>query len=1120
MGILLFYSTIEVMDFGTRYGKLNDAQKQAVDTIDGPVMVIAGPGTGKTELLSMRTANILKKTDTLAGNILCLTFTESGATAMRRRLTEIIGPDAYKVAIHTFHSFGTEIINQNGEFFYHGADFRAADELSCHELLRKIFDELEYTNPLASKMNGDYTHLNDTLQVISELKKSGLTSDELLKILDANDAAIDTLEPQLAPLFAARLTKTTASQLVPLVELARKNEKEAVLPGIVPLARVFADSLEAAIQEADETISTKPITAWRNKWLKKDETGKFVFKDRDRSKKLRAVSYVYYQYLARMQEAELYDFDDMILRVVHAMEVFPELRFNLQEKYQYIMVDEFQDTNMAQMRILYNLTNNEISNGRPNILVVGDDDQAIYSFQGADISNINSFRELFEQTTLITLTDNYRSTETVLLQARSVITQGTDRLENRIAALNKTLTAHKQNMGMVELVELPTRSEEHIWLAEAIAKEVRAGTPESSIAVLARRHYELAALLPYLAEVGLNVNYERRDNILELDIIKLIELISRIVVALFEKRYDEADSLLPELLAHPAFAIEPLAIWQLGLQARQNHQLWMEVMAATPGFSDMHAWLISASQAIAHTPLEQMLDIILGVPTQEHPQSDHFLEAKPLAEEKVEKEFISPLYHYFFSPAQLAKTPDTYLLCLEALRTIRTKLREYEPTQTPTLQSFLEFLRMHRQLGSTITSIRPRSNRLDDAINLMTAHKSKGLEFEHVYIVGTIDSSWGEHVRSRNRLIGYPENLPLAPSGDTFDERLRLFFVAMTRAKSQLHMSYSLTDNNGKSTLPASFLAGDNWQATTPTLPTTIASLTHAAERLWYETIVAPAQKDMRALLGPTLENYKLSSTHLNNFLDVSRGGPQNFLMKNLLHFPQAISPSAGYGLAVHATLQRAHSHLRATGKHRPPEDVLHDFEKNLRAQHLTEKDFLAYLQKGSDVLSVFLEAKYDDFTKTQKAELTFADQAVYLGEARLTGTLDLVDIVDDTITVTDYKTGKAMRSWTGKTDYEKIKSHRYRQQLMFYNLLISHSRSYSNYRIEKAVLQFVEPTPRGEIIALEAQFSDEDLAQFSQLVQAVWRHITQLDLPDISTYEPTYKGILAFENDLLQENT
>ena len=130
------------MDFSKRYATLNKAQKQAVDMIDGPVMVIAGPGTGKTELLSVRTANILLKTDTLPENILCLTFTESGANAMRERLVGIIGKDSYKVAIHTFHSFGSEVINQYGEYFYQGAHFRPADELSRYEIIRTIFDLL------------------------------------------------------------------------------------------------------------------------------------------------------------------------------------------------------------------------------------------------------------------------------------------------------------------------------------------------------------------------------------------------------------------------------------------------------------------------------------------------------------------------------------------------------------------------------------------------------------------------------------------------------------------------------------------------------------------------------------------------------------------------------------------------------------------------------------------------------------------------------------------------------------------------------------------------------------------------------------------------------------------
>jgi DNA helicase-2/ATP-dependent DNA helicase PcrA len=764
------------------------------------------------------------------------------------------------------------------------------------------------------------------------------------------------------------------------------------------------------------------------------------------------------------------------------------------------MVDEFQDTNMAQMRILHNLTDNEIHGGRPNIMVVGDDDQAIYSFQGADVGNISSFRDIFPQTALITLTDNYRSSDIILTSARSVITRGTDRLENHITALDKTLTAHRPSTNStVELVELPTAGDERAWLASTIANNIQAGTPPETIAVLARRHHELVALLPYLAKKGIAVNYERRDNVLDLDIIQLIEHIAEIAVALYEQRHQDADSLLPWLLASPAFAVEPQEIWRLSLRARANHQMWLEIMATTPELQPLQEWLIGLSQKLPHTPLEQMLDEIIG-------------------RTKNEQAFTSPIYDHYFSQKTLTETPDTYLIYLEALRTIRTKLREYQPEETPSLQSFLEFLRLHRQLGSTITSVRPRTDRLAGAITLMTAHKSKGLEFDSVYVTGAIDSAWGERVRSRTRLIGYPENLPLAPSGDTFDERLRLFFVAMTRARAHLTISYSLAGDSQKSTMPASFLTGENWQPNQPQLPNTIQDLVEDAQAAWYQPIVSPIAGDMRALLATTLEHYKLSSTHLTTFLDVARGGPQTFLMNNLLRFPQATSPSAGFGSAIHATLQRAHAHLSATGHQRPIEDILHDFEENLRSQNLGQKDFDAYLQKGSDALPVFLEDKYSTFTRSQKTELNFAGQAVFLGKAHLTGSLDLVDIQDGRITVTDYKTGKALRSWQGKTDYEKVKLHKYKQQLMFYHLLVANSRDYHQYPVEKGVLQFVEPTLQNEILALEDRFSHDDLQQFAQLIQKVWQRIITLDLPDISDYEPSYKGILAFEAALLDE--
>lgn len=1147
-------ATMKQMDeaYQTRLNALNSRQRQAVEHIDGPLLVLAGPGTGKTELLSMRAAHILRQTDTLPSSILCLTFTESGAVAMRERLRSIIGADAYKVAIHTFHGFGTEIINQNREYFYRGAEFQPADELTQYEILREIFASLDYSNPLAG-MNGDeYTHLRDTLTTISELKRSGLTSDELRAIIDANEIVLDVAERQLAEVFSSRVSKTTADKLAPLAQVVAEVDQPQLPTGITPLANTLALSIAHAVDQAVADDSTKPITAWKNTWLEKNDRGELVFRDRKRHTKLRAVAHVYFEYMRRMDEAGLYDYDDMILQVIHALETQADLRANIQEKYLYLMVDEFQDTSLAQLRLLFDIAPETDA----NVMAVGDDDQAIYSFQGADISNIHSFRTHFDNPAVVVLTDNYRSTASVLSQARAVITQSTDRLEQSLDGLSKQLTAHRDDEPRVELHEYSSVLAERQALAQAIKQRIDDGTAPSDIAVFARRHHELVALLPYLAEQGIAANYERRDDALSHDIIRLVEHILLIIDALHRDAHDEADALLPEILAHPAWGYDPADIYQLSLASYRNRQLWLELMQASPTFKSFADWLIIRSAAVHVDSLEQQIDEIIGSSSAGGSRSTQASEVSGLDssltqhaeasgdsrsaardsavahddEKGTETErqmqateafdFVSPLHSYFFSPSKLAAQPDRYLDALEALRTVRDRVREHAGHDQPTVQAFLEFLAMHRELGTPLTITRHRSDQNTDRINLMTVHKSKGLEFDHAYILGAVDNMWGERVRSRSRLISYPENLELSPAGDSYDERLRLFYVAMTRARRSLTMSYASESADAKPTLAASFLSGLNLEPITSDTPTSIDELTTQAELDWRGSLTTPMRDDMRALLAPVLERYKLSATHLGNFLDVTRGGPQNFLLTNLLRFPQAKSASAQFGTAIHATLQRAHDTYRATGSKRPLEDILGDYERILREQHLPEYEFDAYLSRGIDALSAYLSEKYDSFSDTQQTELGFGGQEVMLGEARLTGALDLVDIdtTAKTIRVTDYKTGKPSRDWKGKTAYEKMKLHRYRQQLMFYQLLVENSRDYSKYTFAGGVLQFVEPSSSKQLLALEESFSTEELTEFTQLIAAVWHCITTLDLPDISDYDASLKGIQQFERNLIDK--
>lgn len=1105
-------------DFEKRYTQLNTNQRKAVDTIDGPVMVIAGPGTGKTELLSMRVANILDKTDVLPHNILCLTFTESGATAMRERLSGLLGPDAFKVAIHTFHSFGTEIINQYGEYFYSGAHFRPADELSTYETLVPILERLPHGNPIGGKMNGAFTHLRDIQSAISDLKKSGLTPDELGAILDRNDAFAAWIAPRLKTALDGRLSKKSFAALETLLHDIQDYRDDTPLDLITytPLAQVVGDHLQLALDQARADDSTKPLSAWKRTFIEKNAHDEPVLKDAKRSEKLRALANVYYDYLVAMQERSLYDFDDMILRVVHALEVFHDLRLNLQEQYQYILVDEFQDTNDAQMRLLWNLTNNDVMAGRPNIMVVGDDDQAIYRFQGAKVSNILDFESRYRDVAVITLTDNYRSSRDILSVARSVIVQGQERLERTMSGVDKTLTAHHlPATSRVDFRQYGTELEEFSSLAERLAAAI-ADNPHASRAIIARHHKQLVALLPHLQQRGIHLRYERQEDILETEPVQQLELVARIFHDIAAQAYPEADELMPQLLAHPAWRVSADELWQLSLRAYRERSFWLEAMLQTPGrLKDIAEWIIVGAHYAQHETLEFMLDYIFGVEGTQAADSSADETAEPFSDGPRE-DFVSPLRAHFFPVGSLDAEPERYIAHLHALRKLRQTLREYRPDAPLELADFVHCIDLHRELGIPIQG-GGEVDGYEDAVTLLTAHRSKGLEFDEVYVINACDNIWGESARGRARLIAFPHNLPLAPAGEDSDERLRLLYVALTRAKAHLYVSLCTQNSNGRNQLPVGALSGADIALQTAD-PASPAALLDALSADWRAPLYDVDHVTAKNILGPILEKYRISATHFNNFLDVTRGGPQLFLLQNLLRFPQAMGPDAAYGSSIHTALQRAHTHLSATGQRRPVEDVLHDFEEALTGHQLSEADTHKLLARGSDALNAFLAARYDNFSPLQIAERSFATDAVKIGDACLTGAIDLLDVDLETreITVTDYKTGRAIRSWQGKTDIEKLKLHHYRRQLMIYKLLIEGSRQFSGHTVTRGVIEFVEPDARGEIVRLELSYDPDELATTRQLIEAVWREIQALNFTLPEDIDASYKGVLAFEKALL----
>lgn len=1093
------------MDFAARYKQLNTQQQNAVDTIDGPVMVVAGPGTGKTELLSMRAANILRQTDVLPENILCLTFTESGSIAMQQRLTSIIGRDAYNVSIFTFHAFGSEIMSRHRDYFYNGAQFRPADELNQRRIITEILTSLAYDNPFRATMNGEFTSMNTIKSGISDIKRSGLNEKELLAVADANDKVIANAEPILADVFSGRVSKATLEKLSTAAEQLGAIDEPQPIAALPRLSDVLRHRLQRALAAAaDHPKITPPLTEWKKQWLTFDANKNLVLKARLQQKKLRALIDIYSQYVAIMQTAELYDFDDMISQVVRAIETHPELRYELQETYQYIMVDEFQDTNLAQMRILLNLTDNPANEGSPNIMVVGDDDQAIYGFQGADVGNILQFRTLYPQAQLITLTDNYRSVAGVLSAARTVITQGTERLEGHIAELDKTLTAHKTaSDSRVILATSASQATERAWLVTSVEQQLADGVSPNEIAIIARRHSDLEALLPYFASHNIALSYEKRDNVLEDDVVMQLELLARLIVALHKNELDTVQILLPQLLSHPAWQIAPETLWQISLSAYSKRSHWLEELRTLSATSELFNWLTATARLVSHLPLERMLDVLIG-----------------LDEANNDPSFTSPLKEYYFSD-----TPEAYYQHLSNLSAIRARLRDHDPdTTTPRLEQFVEFIDQLRSSGTSVTSLR-KIGEDSASVRLLSAHASKGLEFDTVYVINAVDNNWGSKARSAPNTLAYPENLRLRQNTNSLEERLRLFYVAMTRAKRQLFISNAESTPEAKPLMLASFLAGENQleEQRHDEADTSAEQSQTVVETNWYAPLLNVPSASMQQQLAPLLERYKLSATHVNNFIDVTRGGPQHFLLDNLLHFPSARGPHAGYGTAIHTALQQAHDYLRAHGTRQPEEDVLRSFEQSLAQEQLTNEELRHFSAKGSDTLRTFLADKYSSFHSNQRAELNLAYQNSILNGVHLTGKLDVaeIDTKNKTITVIDYKTGGALHAWDRGADYHKIKAHKYRQQLLFYKLLLENSREWRSYEFIDGIIQFVEPDKSGEIISLSlGDVTKEELSDFADLLQAIWQRIKTLDFPATDHYDQNLAGIKAFEADLRQKYT
>jgi DNA helicase II / ATP-dependent DNA helicase PcrA len=545
---------------------------------------------------------------------------------MQRRLGEIMGEAGAHVAVHTFHSFGAEIISRYPQYFYRGMSFAPANELTTHEVLLDIFDNLPHDHPLAGTYMGEYTYLEHAQKRISQLKRAAIDPDDLAKLIDEAERFIDYIEAPLIELFDVKSFASAADvdRAASFYEIANKYKAtDTTIPGFRPLPEYFYDTFGAALEAAQAISKPKPLNDWKPDWITKNDDKQMVCKQRASVDKLRGLQEIYARYLHEMEQRRMFDFDDMIMRVVHALETRPELAYDLQEQYQYFLVDEFQDTNAAQLRMLHALAQHPVNEGRPNVMVVGDDDQAIYSFQGAELSNILDFQDSYQDVKLVTLTDNYRSHGDILDVSRDIITQGVDRLENRYNHLNKSLTAHTKLTAPAPASRqhFATQADEFMWIASDIQRQLKEGVSPNEIAVICRKHIPLQRLISYLTEQGIPVHYDLRSNALDQPHVQQLVLLARVVSALAETNHEAANTYMPELLSAPYWQIEPHDIWRLSLEADRTRDpngqraYWLECMQSEdtePRLKDAANLLIELSAYARTHTLEETIDALIG----------------------------------------------------------------------------------------------------------------------------------------------------------------------------------------------------------------------------------------------------------------------------------------------------------------------------------------------------------------------------------------------------------------------------------------------------------------------------------------------------------------------------
>jgi len=1002
--------------FEEEYHRLNTEQRKAVDQIEGPVMVIAGPGTGKTQILSARIGKILlSDAQAEPNNILCLTYTDSGAVAMRKRLSQFIGADAYRVAISTFHAFCNDVIQDNLGLF-EKTSLDPISDLERIELMKELIDSFGKDHPLKRYRGDVYFEINSLQSLFSMMKREGWTADYICNKVDEyiND-----------------------------------------------------------LLNRDEYICKRATKEYKKGDVRLDK----IEEQKEKMEKLRAACKEFKKFQQMMRSRNRYDFDDMINWVIEAFETNENLLRSYQEQFQYILVDEYQDTSGSQNKIVQLLINYW---DKPNVFVVGDDDQSIYRFQGANVENMLQFADGYKKDLLtVVLTNNYRSVQPILDISKSLIDRNDERLVKQIDGLSKELIAShdaiKHLTHSPQVFEYETQRDEMIDVALKVEALIKKGVPGNQIGIIYRENKYGDELTNYLRLKNIPFYSKRSLNIIDQPFINQLLLLLNYLGAEHDVPYS-GDEMLFEILHFEWLDIPSVEIAKASMQVSE--------LKYKGNITSLRQWLVEETfkpqtelfDIGPHPKIKEAVGIIEGLIKAVTNETLQTLLEKIIREAG----FLSYIMHH----------PEKNWL-MQLLSGFYDHVKE-ETRRNPLvgLQEFMNRIELMRKEGLVLPLVQVAGN--EKGVNLMTCHGSKGLEYDHVLFVGCSSTCW-EKKRKPFSGFSFPDTLfSSAAKGNDTEELRRLFYVALARAKKHLYISFPNYTNEGKQLEPSMFIAEIKEHHDLPAEKVLVAADTITGfSVLQFTGRIAPEVQHLdddiidRIVLG-----FQMNVSALNSYLKC----PLGFYYQNVVRIPSPRNEAMEFGSAVHHALEQLFKKMRTKDAFPMLDDFLTDFTWHMKRhrESFTKEQFARRLEYGQQILSNYYNTYINKWNKIVSIELNVRN--VLLDEIPLKGKIDKLEFNGKDVTIIDYKTGDPEKCGDklARPGSKEPNGGDYWRQAIFYKIMLDlYPKEWNVTAVE---FDFVEPDKKKQYRKERISISSIDIDLVKEQIKDVWNKIQRKD--------------------------